>query len=194
MGKLGGFFLSKYGNTERSTYSAFAKGFAKLSLNGYFHNPCFSGTGLSLDAFQSETSSALAKPLSRSFAFTELPIMSTKEVTLYLKDFLDLEGLGQDLVEHVANWLRGRPKWTASFLEESLKREPATKNPTVARGRFSEGEVSFINALNRYIDIITQPKDIVHRRHSLDVMRLSAYAAASRIFEQKGADWSEAQR
>jgi hypothetical protein len=162
-------------------------------LDGDISNPCFSGTGMSFEAFMSETTSAVAKPATRRFVFSDLANLTPNEVSVYLQTFLNFDNVESDLVEHVAKWLSGRPRWTASFLEEFFICGPAMM-PTEVRGRYKDEEQPLIMALQRYIDILTQPGTIVKRRHSWQATKKSAYACIERVFQQTGKDWSEAQR
>jgi hypothetical protein len=59
----------------------------------------------------------MAKPANLSYTFTGLKTMTADDVIEYMKKFLNLDGVGSDLVDHVAKWLRGRSRWTATFLE-----------------------------------------------------------------------------
>eukprot|EP00978_Attheya_sp_CCMP212_P032160 scaffold124113_cov55-Attheya_sp.AAC.1 len=144
--KLDGYFLSKDGVEERSAYSAFVKGLHVLAIKGIVQFPCFSGTGLSIDAFGSETKSVMTKPGDHSYTFTGLKTMTADNVIEYMKKFLNLDEVGMDLVTHVAKWLRGRPRWTATFLETFLVRKAKDKAPPP--GPFKKNEELIITSLN----------------------------------------------
>jgi len=80
-----------------------------------------------------------------------------------MSDFLDLGSVSDEMREHVANWLRGRPRLTATFLEEFLtqshiERDNLPENTT--RGHFSTDEEKLvIQALDRYrIDTTTKER------------------------------------
>jgi hypothetical protein len=192
--KLEGFFLSKTGGIPRSAYSAFVKGLYPLAVEGIIHFPCFSGTGLSMDAFEPETRSVMAKPADYRCVFTELQTMTTANVIAYIKKFLDLVTVNTDLVEHVASWLRGRPRWTATYLETFLVRVAKDKF-AMPRGNFAEAELPMITSLNRYIEVHTEfdKASQESRRHSWSLGKMSAYSAIENLFTTKGHEWSEAQ-
>lgn len=115
--------------------------------------------------------------------------MSVGGVAAYVNKFLDCEKLKGDLVNHVAEWLRGRPRWTATFLEVFFVRE-IKRHQEMARGRFDKGEVSLIQALNRYICSHTEPEiDMSKKRQSLTFDRTSAYAAIERMAKNSSQDY-----
>jgi hypothetical protein len=101
--------------------------------------------------------------------------------------FLDLGAIQDDLVDHVAKWLRGRPRWTATFLETFFVRKIKSKQERPL-GKFEDRELILIHALNRYIEGITEPDiDFVsNRRQSLTFGRASAYTAIEQLFSKKG--------
>jgi hypothetical protein len=128
------FFLSADGQYKRSAYSAFVKGMVNISSPILMHYPCFSGTGLSLEPLRKETTnSVMAKPFAHTYAFTRLKTLKVEDVKEYMNTFLDLSEVGKDLVEHVAKWLCGRPRWTGTFLETFLVRK-AKLDDTTPRG------------------------------------------------------------
>eukprot|EP00978_Attheya_sp_CCMP212_P036615 scaffold167584_cov27-Attheya_sp.AAC.1 len=190
--KLDGYFLSKDGIARRSAYSAFVKGLFALAIEGHIQFPCFSGTGLSIDAFGSETNvGKMVKPQNHSYIFTELKTMTTDDVVEYMKKFLNLDGVGADLVNHVAKWLRGQPRWTTTFLETFLEHKAESATPP---GRVLDNEKPIIASLNRYIEVVTESNESTIRRHSWSLGNRSAYSAIGRMFMMTGDEWSEAQR
>lgn len=183
LGKLDGYFLSADLKIGRSAYSAFAKGLRKLAISGTVHHPCFSGTGMSIEQIKTETKSLMVKPDAHNYFCTGLQSMSADDVKQYMKRFLDLCSVGEDLVNHVANWLRGRPRWTATFLETFFvtKIKLGQERPL---GKFKECELPLARALNRYIKALTQPEIIANRRQSLIFGRSAAYTAIKTLYSK----------
>uniref|UniRef100_A0A7S2XMP4 Uncharacterized protein n=1 Tax=Attheya septentrionalis TaxID=420275 RepID=A0A7S2XMP4_9STRA len=195
--ELDGYFLSKDGKSKRSAYSAFVKGLHELAVNGNVLFPCFSGTGLSIGAFGSETNSVMTKPANHSYIFTKLKTMTAQDVIEYMKKFLNFDKVKADLVNHVAKWLRGRPRWTATFLETFLVRKAKGMAESVTPpGCFLDTEKPIIASLNRYIEVVTESEsqEPSKRRHSWSLGKRSAYSAMERLFQKASAEWSEAQR
>lgn len=194
---LDGRFLSSTGNgTTRSAYSAFLKGLCNLRLAGESTNinfPCFSGTGMSLEAYRDAANSVVVKPdlKKHSFYFVGLKTMSAADVVQYMKEFLDLSKVQRDLVQHAAAWLKGRPRWVATFIETYIDRKETTSTRE-PRGSFDCAERPLIKSLNRYIDVCTSKKDD-GRRFSWSLHDKSAFAAVSKLFERNGREWMDVQ-
>lgn len=73
-----------------------------------------------------------------------------------MKRFLLLDvGVGEAVLDHIAKWLTGRPRWTATFLEEFFVRSPKPKNFTT-KGIFEDNEKLLVQALDRYIHDMTE--------------------------------------
>ena len=184
--KLPHFFLSSDGKSERSAYKAFVQGFTGLSeeipILGY---PVFSGTGLSLHALQSETKSVMAKPLLHEPVFTGMKPLAVPEITAYLQLFLNLEGVGSDLIEHVAKWLCGRPRWAATFVETFLQQKSRREGYAASSGKFTEHERPIIQAIDRYVERVTTDANQSDRRLSWTLGESSAYAAVSKLYTRR---------
>jgi hypothetical protein len=176
-------FLSTDGKTRRSAFSAFLKAFdvVKNDAGGY---PVFSGTGLSIDALVEESRSLAAKlnPHAYKLVYCDLAPLDAQGVQTYLETVLTFERgssdkvvVGNDLVEHACKWLRGRPRWTATFIETALMR---TNKPggQVTRGRFGESELPFIQALDWYIQVMTCSYGNMSPRSSWSLARATAFA------------------
>jgi hypothetical protein len=191
VGELKGSFLSSDGTKERSAYSAFLKGLTSIQLSGHILYPCFSGTGMSIDAYKAESKSLMNKPTMRThrFFFAHLKTFAAKDVIDYIKTFLNLEKVGLDLVQHVGEWLKGRPRWTATFVETYIENKETNSSRSL-RGRFKHNEERLIKSLNRYIEICTSRKDD-ERRLSWNLGDRSAFSAISKMFEKSDKEWSE---
>ena len=194
--QLEGVFLSAEGNEARSSYSAFLKGLTNLRLaEGITHFPCFSGTGMSIEAYKAAARSLVVKPdlkKDHSFYFVGLKTMSASDVIQYMSKFLNLDEVKDDLVKHAGDWLKGRPRWVATFIETYVERQQ-TKSKRELRGNFDRAERPLIKALNCYIEVCTaNPKD-ENRRFSWSLQDKSAFQAVSKMFDKAGREWSEAQ-
>jgi hypothetical protein len=133
------------------------------------------------------------------FIFETLGVDAVKE---YLRVFLALDNNGGDednkvrdeVLEHVAKWLRGRPRWTASFLEVYLVRT-SDSDYTGTRGSFSKSEAIIVQALDRYVRVMASDNNdsntINRTRHSWTAGDASAYAAIEKVMER--ADMFEVQ-
>lgn len=176
------FFLSSKGDQKRSLYSAVVKGLSFLAISGFISYPCFSGTGLSLEICAAESKSVMSKPKTHQDFLAGLEPMSAVDVIEYMKSFLCLDSVGNDLVKHVAEWLRGRPRWTASFLETFLVRKNKASQ-RAPRGKFEDAELPLVKALYLYIDVLTLPGNTANTLHSWSMADgTSAYDAIDRIF------------
>jgi hypothetical protein len=194
--KLEGVFLSTDGTEPRSAYYAFLKSLTNLQLAlGTIYYPCFSGTGMSIMAYKAAARSLVAKPnlQDHSFYFVGLKTLSGADVIQYMSKFLDLSKVKNDLVLHVGDWLKGRPRWVATFIETYIERQPTTSSQEL-RGNFDIAERPLIKSLNRYIEVCTaDPNAAAARRLSWSLEDKSAFAAVSRMFDKTGQEWSEAQ-
>ena len=77
------------------------------------------------------------KPRQHSLVFYRLDPLGIEEVRSYLYKFLSLEKIREDLVKHMAKWLRGRPRWVATFVETFLQR-PGKQNYFKPPGDFKQ--------------------------------------------------------
>lgn len=129
----------------------------------------------------------------KAVVFMEFQPLSEGAVVKYLLRYLD-EKVGKDqdqengevpntrALAHVAKWLRGRPRWVASYLEVYLVR-PRDDTHSGTRGSFSEDLAKLVQALDRYLAIHTTEKGKVRR--SLVSRKESAYYAIGRAFSHK---------
>jgi hypothetical protein len=84
-----------------------------------------------------------------------------------------------DLVGHVASWLQGRPRWTATYLETFLVRKKGC----------------LITQLSLRIEVVTESDEpSKKRRYSWSSGKRSAYSVIEGLFTKAGPEWSEAQR
>eukprot|EP00529_Nitzschia_sp_RCC80_P017379 CAMPEP_0113500872 /NCGR_PEP_ID=MMETSP0014_2-20120614/32606_1 /TAXON_ID=2857 /ORGANISM="Nitzschia sp." /LENGTH=823 /DNA_ID=CAMNT_0000395329 /DNA_START=1 /DNA_END=2472 /DNA_ORIENTATION=- /assembly_acc=CAM_ASM_000159 len=140
----------------RTAYSAYLKGFMNVTaMKGTFRCPLFCGTGLSLHDFVDESSSGSYKPESHVPIFYSFEFFSEEKVMSYMKEMVDLDGIGADLILHAAKWLRGRPRATAFFIETFLEQKDKTDGFVASKGRFANKEGPFIRSIDRYVDILT---------------------------------------
>jgi hypothetical protein len=182
--ELLGFFLSNDGNYERSAYKAFVHGFTTLAhTENFLRYPVFSGTGLALGTLMAEAASNGMKPRQHSLVFFRLDPLGIEEVTSYLCKFLSLENIGEDLVKHMAKWLRGRPRWVATFVETFLQR-PGKENYRKPPGDFQPAEAPIIEAIDRYIEKATRKEDDPDRRLSWTLDGSSAYTMVKELYLQ----------
>jgi len=186
-------FSSSDGTEDRTFYYAFVKGLVGLAkADSTIENPCFSGTGLSIDAMRSETRSFMVKPGGGETPFySSFPTLSPSDVVDYLKIFLNLDEVGGDLIEHVAKWLRGRPRWSATFLETFFQRNAKDMK---CRGCLQEKERPLMDSLQRFIEVTTESSFETKKRHSWSMGETSPFEAVKHLFDKTGTHFSEAQR
>lgn len=181
-------FLSKNGKQARSAFSALVEGFGTMA-NGleYLHYPVFSGTGLAFDQFAEATMSIVGKSAGESVAlfFAGFRSLGVEDVQEYLRQFLHLSDASNEVLTHVANWLRGRPRWTASFMEVYLCRQERKNYQTRAwrtQGKFRDTDAKLIEALDRYLNVMTSGEEKeTSRRESWSAGQASAYACFERV-------------
>jgi hypothetical protein len=186
-------FLSGNGEQIQSAFTALLKGFSSIAKvhkkpsKGY---PVFSGTGLSIDALREQSHSTMAKITgggSHDECFIGFEPLGVDAVKEYLRVFLALDDqVGDKVLEHVAKWLRGRPRWTASFLEVYLNRI-GDSDYTGTQGSFSKSEAIIVQALDRYIRVMTSDNydsKTINRRHSWTAGDASVYAAIKKVMEK----------
>jgi hypothetical protein len=135
------YFLSTDGTKQRSAFLALLKEFTGSTVvNRKLGFPVFSGTGLSIDELTAHSGSGMAKRPQIDDTepyFAKFEPLGADAVKEYLRVFLALDKVGKEVSEHVAKWLRGRPRWTATFLETYLVRT-RTEIFNGTRGRFSQ--------------------------------------------------------
>jgi hypothetical protein len=188
--------LSGTGDEKRSAFTALLRGFSTVARQFGTGYPVFSGTGLSIASLKEKSRSTAAKfaPLATGAVeyFIGFELLDVDAVKNYLRVFLALrdedDDVRDEVLDHVAKWLRGRPRWTASFLELYLVR-PFEKGYTGTRGYFSRLETRIIQALDRYISVMTTDgSDSNKRRVSWSAGDASAYATIVKAMKRGGAD------
>ena len=185
-----GYFLSTDGKQARSNFSAVIKAAYKddeLISNSELNFPVFLGTGFSIDELEDEGRSASAKrPTAmeqRVHFFSGFELLTPADVEEHLNKFLDLSLLRQDVKQHVARWLRGRPRWTATFLETYVNRLPKSgrEGRTRVREDFSAENLKMLEALDRFLAVMTLDSVAAERRASWSAGPASAYASVDRL-------------
>jgi len=82
-------------------------------------SPIVSGTGLSLvKEWKSITSGVAARVQAKEFVFTDFRALTADEVEAVLSSYLDVTG--QTRLREAAEWLSGRPRFVATFVEEVI--------------------------------------------------------------------------
>jgi len=201
---LGNFFLSADGKRERFAFSGVLQGMAQIPglLGSDDGLPLVAGTGMSIDDIRDASDSIMAKgPLNldenRTTIFKDFKPLDQAGVRKYLLRFLTLnvnantegEVSNSCVIDHISNWLRGRPRWTASFLELWMVRK-MKDNHDGTRGSFSREGALLIQALDRYIDNYTQPTldegtSNQDRKKSFEPPEGTGYSSIRRIIEIK---------
>ncbi|KAG7350242.1 hypothetical protein IV203_009602 [Nitzschia inconspicua] len=203
LNRLDLFFLDGKGNKKRTAFSAVLKSMTKLlseTLGVETGYPLVAGTGMSLEAIRDASNSIMAKDpheyLNRQTIYKSFDLLDAKAVEMYLLTFLRLElqetaqegGRTSDalVIEHVAKWLRGRPRWAASFLELYLVREPASDH-VGTQGSLSDAGRLLMQALDRFIDNYTNDEIVEirdssgERRKSFDPPEGTAYSGIKKV-------------
>jgi hypothetical protein len=159
--RLPSLFLSADGTKQRAAFSAVLRAYTDIARGETMGYPVFSGTGMSFESFKEQTASAsiMVKDFhfheeKKSSCFTAFKPLTAEAVETYLALFLQLDNLDIAVKTHVAKWLRGRPRWTASFLEVYSVR-PAVTTYHSTKGQFEPKEAKLMQALDRYINVIT---------------------------------------
>jgi len=155
-----GFFLGTKGD-KRSSFSGIFKGLLETRISvanpTIFPFPIFSGTGMSMEGLEKEKTSGNAKfacTVAENSAFVNFLPLTGSQVEDYLSTFLQLENVDENIRRHVTSWLRGRPRWAATFVEEYLVRtDKSYKEPT--KGEFTGDDAALIQAIDRYIHDMT---------------------------------------
>jgi hypothetical protein len=205
--KLTDFFLCSDGEAERSAFSAVLKSItnaAQLADSEYTCGfPLVCGTGMSIDDLKEQSNSLLMKKPhnlaeNRTTVFKEFNLLGANAVKDYIFSILKIESASEEstsqcvpdvsVVDHVSLWLRGRPRWTASFLEVYLVRKGHADRSTDksrTRGNFSLEGGKLMEAMDRYIDVYatgtTSEIAEFERRKSLNPPEGTAYSAIKRL-------------
>jgi hypothetical protein len=150
-------FLSADGTKQRAAFSAVLRAYTDIARGLKIGYPVFSGTGMSFDRFKEQTASIMVKDLDfhdekMPFCFTAFKALAAEAVETYLALFLQLDNLDIAVKSHVANWLRGRPRWAASFLE-IYSVLPAVTPYQGTKGQLAPNEAKLMQALDRYINL-----------------------------------------
>eukprot|EP00978_Attheya_sp_CCMP212_P019009 scaffold52711_cov63-Attheya_sp.AAC.2 len=212
--KLPDFFLCSDGNAERSAFSAVLKSItnaaeladaAKLAEDP--EDPCgfplVCGTGISIDDLKEQSNSVLMKrphnlAENKITVFKEFNLLGANAVKDYIFSILKIESASEEstsqcvpdvnVVDHVSLWLRGRPRWTASFLEVYLVRKghaDCSTDKSRTRGNFSLEGGKLMEAMDRYIDAYatgtTSEIPQSESRASVDPPEGTAYSAIKRV-------------
>ena len=188
LNKGGQYFRNEAGTERQSEFSALLEAFIKVRLShqikGY---PVFSGTGLSIHVLDKEANSASAtaknklKPYEKSFiGFQQL---TCRDVIQYLEIFLDLSSVDDDVVTHVGKWLRGRPRFTATFFESFIVQDFKAEYTKGTMGDFTGNTEQFIQALDRFVAGMSLDK-ASNRRTSWVETHPTAYAAIERVVDE----------
>ena len=189
--RIQGYFLCSSGTRFRSGFSGLAKALNDdTAFKCKMKHPVFSGTGLSFDELSDEAMSATGKGPTQLASrkpvhFTGFELFSTEDVVHYLDRYLDLSRVRDDVKAHVANWLRGRPRWTASFLEVYIMRRETPGRRRLAatrtRGKMDGRDSKLIEALDRYLNVMTCEEKETNRRESWSAGESSAYYSFRKV-------------
>ena len=182
------FCSSKDSKKARSGFAALFSSLLALKKDSLQYSrasipyPLFAGTGMSIAEVDDEAISAIAKRtdvIKRSH-FTRFSTLNVEGVKSYMKKFLILDSdVGDAVLDHIAKWLSGRPRWTATFLEEFFVRGSRPKHLTT-NAIFMDNEKILVQALDRYIHDLTKPD----RRLSWTGSNDTAYTAIHRAMER----------
>ncbi|KAG7370824.1 hypothetical protein IV203_019394 [Nitzschia inconspicua] len=156
-----GQFLSDDGKKDRSHFSALVKAFLNIydmsptSEMEALSYPIFCGTGMSMYALTEESTSAFAKrKMEVPPPCIEFSPLDENQVVDYLESLLELKNVNDSIKRHLAKWLRGRPRLTATFVEEFLVRHRKPVQDET-KGTFSDKEKVLVQAMDRYITDMT---------------------------------------
>ena len=81
----------------------------------------FSGTRISFEGLEAEVGSIMAKETKEQPPkphFFDFELLKSGDVREHLLNFLQTDGVRPCVLNHVCEWLCGRPRWTATFLEK----------------------------------------------------------------------------
>jgi hypothetical protein len=116
---------------------------------------------MSLDELEEDANSVSAKNMGSGLRqyqqyFIGFPLLDEMAVKSYLEQFLDLSRVSEDVLTHVAKWLRGRPRWTASFLEVYIMRHKRDKKERSQKiAGLNDDSSTLLEALERYLNVLT---------------------------------------
>lgn len=144
--------------------------------------PTFSGTGMSIQLLTKESDSASAKRnmMTKVPAFVNFQQLQAENVEAYLAYFLNFDNVDAPLTKHIAQWLVGRPRWTATFIEEFLVRGYSYKRhyDGATRASFTrDAEKRILQAVDKYINDMTASEE--DRRDSWAGGNKTPYACIS---------------
>ena len=163
--KKSGLFFGEKSDVPRCDLSGIFKGLLEARVQCYgatLPYPIFAGTGMSMGGYEKELGSGIAKYVPainldkpQEIAFIEFFPFSEDGVVAYLANFLDLFSISKTVQKHLAKWLRGRPRWTATFVEEFLVRQEKTSYDG-RKGNFATKEDrAIVQAMDRYLEDMT---------------------------------------
>ncbi|KAH9251165.1 hypothetical protein BASA81_011064 [Batrachochytrium salamandrivorans] len=109
--------------------------------------PVFAGTGLTL--LEEWKSVVSTMGVQQDFIFTDFPLLDCGQVLALLEQFLGAPSNAD--MEHVANWLIGRPRWVAEFISEAS----ALNKPI---GSFLD---EYLHRMTRKDDTSAQPRTLL---------------------------------
>lgn len=162
-----GHFKSECGKFKRSNFSGLFKGLLQAQNDSDAWNnfpfAVFAGTGMLKAEMDAESNAGVAKYSHSSdklnpSQFTNFKPLASDAVELYLSKFLCFSNVSSDVKEHIAKWLRGRPRWAATFVEEFLVRSGRSDLEEQTRGDFNEEERALVQALDRFLLDMTREK------------------------------------
>ena len=133
-----------------------------------------------MEGYEKEVGSGISKYVAakdldkpQEIAFIEFFPLSAAQVVVYLASFLDLSNISETVQKHLANWLRGRPRWAATFVEEFLVRKEKDSYDG-RKGDFdTEQDCALVQAMDRYLEDMTMKK----RRHTWQGGNRTAFTA-----------------
>lgn len=191
--KIGKHYFVNRNEEERinqSFFSALVQGLGNIAISSVMiDHAVFSGTGLAFEQLSAEISSIVGKrsgEFNVDVVFADFQQLDVDGVKKYMGNFIDLKHSDYSVITHVANWLRGRPRWAATFLELYVSRTEKTNYETKAwktQGTLEPGDAILIQALDRYLNIMTRPDEKKEdRRESWSAGNSSAYACFTRVY------------
>ena len=178
-------FCNKEENVHRSAFSAVVEGLWKSKkLRRTLHHAVFSGTGISFNELQEQAYSMVAKnadnpTIRENLFFSNFKLLDPEDVLIYIGRFLDLDKVDKDVSMHVAKWLRGRPRWSASFLEVYSSRKQKQPKHVGKNFQATDGTLNLdgrlMETIDRYLTVMTTSEK--NRRNTWSAGGTSAYDA-----------------
>ena len=195
-------FQSSNGKCRRSSFSAIVDGFSRQAdpdrAGQQLYYPVFSGTGLEFDQFQEEARSIAAKGLqlrnltTSDIVFGDFQVLTADDTKKYLKKFLNLSDVSESVIAHISEWLRGRPRWVASFIEVYVSRG-GIDNFHLPGIKANSSDLAMMEALDRYLKVMTAKFDDTKRRRTWNAGEKSAYTLFRKTVKRGNSDDSDEQ-